>query len=405
VKILVLSNLYPPYVLGGYEILCGQVTEQLRARGHDITVLTTRIPDGQHDAAPDAAGADYPVLRPLEPYLPFDRPAVRMRRRVRHVGRHNAEATRRVLARERFDLVFVWSQLRLTVGPLRVLRAQSVPTAITLNDEHLAAALPVALRHDPRGIAAYLLDRTLFRRDMLPSLDFASITCISERLKRDLLRRCVRVPHAKVIYQGIPVERFPVKDQPGAIGSPLRLLYVGQLHAYKGVHTLIEGAHRLVERLGGAEVNVMIIGDGPADYRAQLADAARAGPARVELVGKRQHDALPQSYREHDIFVFPSAWAEPFGLTHLEAMASGTPVVSTNDGGHAELLRDGENALVFPKGDAGALAERLARLVEQPDLALRLAAEARRDVEQQFSLTRYIGDLEDFLADAAARRH
>lgn len=95
-------------------------------------------------------------------------------------------------------------------------------------------------------------------------------------------------------------------------------------------------------------------------------------------------------------------WTEPFGLTHLEAMASGTPVVSTNDGGHAELLRHGQNALVFEKGDSVDLAAQIARLVSESGLAPRLAAQARRDVEQHFSLTRYIDDLEHFLARAAA---
>lgn len=396
-KILVLSNLYPPYVLGGYEILCGQVTEHLRERGHDITVLTTAMPAG-------AGSDDDPrVLRWLEPYLPFDQPPAIMRGRRLVTGRRNAAATRRLLAERSFDLVFVWSQLRLTVGPLRALKALGVPTAITQNDEHLATFLPAPLRLRPRGIAAYLVDRSIFAWSMLPNLDFAAVTCISERLKRDLLRRGVAVPHAEVIYQGIPVERFPPKAEPGVIGQPLRLLYVGQLHAYKGVHTLIEAAHRLVGVLDGAEVKLSIIGDGPKDYRDRLADAAGAGEAEVVLVGKLAHDALSRSYREHDIFVFPSMWAEPFGLTHLEAMASGTPVVSTNDGGHAELLRHGENALVFEKGDAVDLAAQLARLVADPALARRLAVEARKDVEQHFSLSRYIDDLEDFLGRAAAR--
>jgi glycosyltransferase involved in cell wall biosynthesis len=397
VKILVLSNLYPPYVLGGYEILCGQVTEHLRERGHEITVLTTRMPAGSGE------DDDPRVLRWLEPYLPFDRPPAILRRQRLLIGRRNAAATRRLLAERSFDLVFVWSQLRLTVGPLRVLKALGVPTAITQNDEHLATYLPAPPKLRLRSLGAYLADRSVFAWSMLPKLDFAAVTCISERLKRDLLQRGVAVPHAQVIYQGIPVERFPQKPDPGVIHRPLRLLYVGQLHAYKGVHTLIEAAHRLAAEPGAGEIKVSIIGDGPEDYRDRLAAAAAAGNAEVDLVGKRAHDELPRAYREHDIFVFPSMWAEPFGLTHLEAMASGTPVVSTNDGGHAELLRHGENALVFEKGDSADLAAQIARLVSESGLAPRLAAQARRDVEQHFSLTRYIDDLEHFLARAAAR--
>ena len=393
-KILMLSNLYPPHVLGGYEILCAQVAEQLRARGHEVSVLTTRSPDGL--ALADAEG----VHRLLEPYRPFSVPAPRDPLRRVRVGRRNAEATRLFLAGKRFDLAFVWSQLRLTLGPLRALQEAGIPTALTLNDEHLAGYLPIRAAPAPRRLAAWALDRTLLASATLSGVRLDAVTCISHRLKQDLVRRGLPVEGARVIHQGIPVERFPLKSQPGTIGRPLRLLYVGQLHPYKGVHTLLEAAHRLAGTLGGASVEVSVVGDGPADYKARLEREA-AGPARVRFAGKQPHHALPAVYRDHDIFVFPSTWAEPFGLTHLEAMASGTPVVSTADGGHAELMRDGENALVFGKDDAAHLAARLAELVTTPGLAPRLAANARADVERRFSMDRYVSDVEGFLAAAA----
>ena len=86
------------------------------------------------------------------------------------------------------------------------------------------------------------------------------------------------------------------------------------------------------------------------------------------------------------------------GLTHLEAMASGTPVASTADGGQAEFLEHDGNALVFPKGDAAALAAALARLLDDGALRTRLAREARAMVENRFTMRRYVDDLEALLA-------
>lgn len=77
----------------------------------------------------------------------------------------------------------------------------------------------------------------------------------------------------------------------------------------------------------------------------------------VECLGKVPHDRVSALYRSHDLFVFPSIWQEPFGLTPLEAMASGIPVISTVNGGHGEFVQHKINAFVFKEGDADMLAD------------------------------------------------
>ncbi|MDP8227852.1 MAG: glycosyltransferase family 4 protein, partial [Candidatus Electryoneaceae bacterium] len=97
--------------------------------------------------------------------------------------------------------------------------------------------------------------------------------------------------------------------------------------------------------------------------------------------------------------VFSSIWQEPFGLTHLEAMASGTPVISTADGGHGEFLEDNVNSLIFEKENDQQLAEHMIRLIDDADLRKRLALTARKVVEEHFTLNGYIDRLEQFLRD------
>ncbi len=86
------------------------------------------------------------------------------------------------------------------------------------------------------------------------------------------------------------------------------------------------------------------------------------------------------------------------------AMASGTTVVSTTDGGHAEFLRQGENCLTFRTGDANGLASALVRLRESPDLSRRLARSARGQVERDFTLAEYVGRLEPWLLATAVSK-
>jgi glycosyltransferase involved in cell wall biosynthesis len=114
-------------------------------------------------------------------------------------------------------------------------------------------------------------------------------------------------------------------------------------------------------------------------------------------MGHVPHNALPEIYRTHDLFVFPSTWAEPFGLTHLEAMASGTPVVSTAEGGHGEFLRHDVNACIFKPNSDYELADRLQDLIHSPEKATRIAVAARAQVERDFSVQAYTQRLETWL--------
>ncbi|HEX9165977.1 MAG TPA: glycosyltransferase family 4 protein, partial [Gemmatimonadales bacterium] len=368
--------------------------------GHEVSVLTS-------DHGEVAAGTDHGpvrVRRALRLFQPFGE-AGRVSRRARwHIHRVNRQITADHLADERPDLVFVWSQLRLTLGAAQAAEQSGLPVCYTFNDEHLAGYLPRRWAATPRALAGALADRTLFRDGTTSGLRLSHATAISRRVVDNLVAAGAPVATSRVVYQGIPVERFPCKANPGSVGTPARVLYAGQLHPTKGVDTLIDAMHRLAAARPGSAPTLTIAGDGPAPYPESLRRLAAGGPARIEFLGKVAYADLPALYRAHDLFVFPSRWQEPFGLTHLEAMASGLPVVSTADGGHGEFLRDSVNALVFQKGNEEALAERIGALLDDPGLGKRLALAGRVMVERDFSLARYVTDLEQWLEEVRRAR-
>ncbi len=391
-RILVISNLYPPHYLGGYELLCAQVVEALRDRGHDVLVLTSHFRVDDRDP-PQEEG----VARDLELYLPFGQPPRLSRRRRYQAGKENARKTQQWLADFQPDVVFVWSQLRLTVGAARAAEASKIPVLYTFNDTHPFGYLPGKLVLGPRGLWRLASDWLLMRSGTTLGLRFAHTTCISQTLKEELLTGGLPIESSRVIYQGIPLERFPCKENPGTIGHPAKVLYAGQLHPYKGVHTLLWALAQLVAQ--GRKIELTIVGDGPNDYVASLHKQADAIPTSIDFLGRLPHDALPACYRAHDLFVFPSIWSEPFGLTHLEAMASGTPVITTIDGGQRELAQSEKNALVFHKEDHRELTCQIERLLDDPALARSLAREARKRVESDFTLAGYVEKLETYLAE------
>ena len=388
-RILAISNLYPPQVLGGCEILCAQACEALERRGHTVRVLTSG-----HGGAESSPG----VLRELSLYQPFGEPGRILRLRRHAVGRENARRTQEAIEAFRPGVIFVWNLLRLTVGPARAAQSSGVPVVYTFNDENIASYLPARFGLQPRKVAASLIDRLAFPGTTLRGLDLRRSTCISLHVKEKLLAAGVAVAPAEIIYQGIPLDRFPRRATLDRTAGPTRVLYAGQLLRNKGVHTLIQAAHLAAK---SAPLRLTIAGDGPEEVKRELRALLSGGPAIGEFLGRVPHADLPAIYRAHDLFVFPSLGPEAFGLTHLEAMASGTPVVSTRDGGQAEFLIDGENALVFPAGDAQALSGMLLALVQDLELARRLADNARELVERKFSLDRYISQVEDLLSRAA----
>ncbi len=392
-RLLIVTNLYPPYYLGGYEVLCENAVAELRRRGHDVFVLTSVHGIG----APERGES---LVRSLQTTVPWDRPAQgRNRWATLQTTKHNYRETRAVLEQMEPDLVFFWSQGRITLGPAYAAQDAGYRTAFTMNDYHwnqFVVALPGS-----RGLKrlARVGENRLMPQLFLDGIDLTNTTCISKKLRADLVNEGVQVANAEVLYQGIPIEQFPMREQPGEMHQPVRFLYVGQLHEYKGPHTAVAAFADLSARKG-TPMTLTLVGAGPDEYTRRLhamVDELGIGQS-VSFTGRLPVDSLPTLYREHDIFLFTSIWPEPFGLTFLEAMASGIPVISTTVGGQSECLDDGENCLTFTAGDASSLAGNMERLMYDAALRRAIAITARRRVEDEFTMQAYIDRIEGFLA-------
>jgi glycosyltransferase involved in cell wall biosynthesis len=181
------------------------------------------------------------------------------------------------------------------------------------------------------------------------------------------------------------------------------LLFAGRIAEEKGLHTVIEALTLLRDegRTGRARLTVA----GPTQEADYLASVSRRVvgyglQADVRLIGPVSPEAMPELYREHDVFLFPSIWEEPFSIGLLEAMASGLAVVGTTTGGSQEVLTHEANGLTFPPGDARELARQLRRVFD-PDLRRRIGCEARKSVERGFSTGRMVERVEGFLCRAS----
>jgi len=391
-NILILSNLYPPHILGGYEILCAQVVAYLKERGHQVHILTS-----------DHGGAvsDAEVTRTLKVYQDFDKKATFQRKERRRTAKYNARETEKVLRQRKPDVVFIWSLLRLTPSCAHVAQHLGFPTVFTFNDENISSFAFHSFALSPKQAVHCVFD-LLSPLITLRGLDFTHTTCISTLLKNNLLAKRLPLEESRVIYQGIPIEQFPLKENPGIKNTPTKILYAGQLHPYKGVHTIFEALSILEKGNKLGPCSLTIVGKGTEEYTQKLQGLAATLSMPVEFKGLVPHVSLPEIYREMDVFIFPSIWEEPFGLTHLEAMSSGLPVISTANGGQGEFLENGENSLTFAPDDPKDLALQLERLLGDDKLFKDLSEKGRLTVEKKFTFSRYVDELEALLSNTVA---
>ena len=399
-KILIVSNLYPPFVLGGYEILCARVVASFRARGHEVVVLTTG--GARHDDAGNAASrenrlagpAGETIFRDLKLFLPFgEKPQLARAARQAAEG-PNRKAAKNALAAFCPAVVFVWSQLRLGLGAAREAEAEGYPVVYTMNDDHILGFKPGS-RSGIRGALRFIQEELLYPASTWRGLRLENVAAISETVRSRLSSVDPRFFFARIAMQGIPLELFPPKAEIGSAHRPFRILYAGQLHRYKGVHTLVEA----VALAGPADFALTVAGAGDPGYEAELKSRAVELGLDATFIGKVPADAMGEIYRQADAFAFTSVWDEPFGLTHLEAMASGLPVASVGHGGPGEFLVDDVNALIFGKEDAPGLAGCLRRFADDEALRRRIAAAGRRTVETRFSIESYADRLEAILLE------
>ncbi len=413
-RVLFVSNYYPPFEVGGYEQLCRDVAEALAARGHQVEILTCNR--GAGEQVPPGACRVHRALRLLPDYESKVGPAIQFFVSRRGGERHNLASLRQVAEAFRPDVVLFWN-------------LEGLPTSLAMAAEALpgvAVAYWVAGRSpaEPEEFWRYWsaparspLKRAakwcaarvalgVMRSEGHPRRPaMRHLALVSEYMRQQALDAGTVPEDARVIYNGVEVQHFH-RSREGIGQDGLRILYAGRLSADKGVHTLIEALAIATQGFGSAWVQLTLAGKGPDDYLADLQRQVVEGRLtdRVTFLGWVPREAMPDLMAEHDVLVLPTTHQEPFARVVLEAMASGLVVVGTVTGGTGEILKDGETGLTFEAGDAGGLARQLGRLSRDPALCWRLARAGQRLVADRFSLERMVDNIEGFLASAYAEQ-
>jgi glycosyltransferase involved in cell wall biosynthesis len=346
VRVLALSNLYPPQALGGYEMSCADVMTRWAAAGHEVEVLTT---DAHLVDAPEAT--DVAVRRRLRWFWEDHRIVQPGRWGTARVERHNAKVLAATLREVRPDVVSVWAMGAMSLSLLARVRDSGTPSVWMVCDEW-----PV---YGPR------LDAWSARRGRpVPDPGDATLCWVSDYVRRKVTDVTGWQPRREdVTGSGIDLRDFPLRDVEDRPWR-WRLLGVGRVEPRKGFRTAVEALALLP-----AEATLRIAGPDDGAHAAELRElAGELGVADRLTIAAVPRAGLAELYADSDAVLFTSSWNEPFGLVPLEAMACATPVVAAPTGGATEFLVDGTNCLAVPTGDAAAVAAACERLAADPAL-------------------------------------
>jgi glycosyltransferase involved in cell wall biosynthesis len=209
-----------------------------------------------------------------------------------------------------------------------------------------------------------------------------------------LIRHGVSASRVRVVPYGVELGKLPDKvSLPLQFSSeyPLRLGFIGSLVELKGPHIILEALRRLGEK------SRLICFDcyGPTEpaepYVWFLREQARRVQGTVRFEGTFEHKEIGRVLRTLHLLVIPSLWYESAPLVLCSALSAGVPVLVSALGGLTEAVSEGASGLAFPAGDAAALAERIAALLENPALLRRLHQGAEGHPR---TIQEYVNDIE-----------
>lgn len=359
-RLLLLTNLYPPQNLGGFGLCLQRLCQGLETLGYEPLVLCSDAP------YLGPAGLDPRVCRSLQLLGSYEGGISRLGDSGEEQRRqqHNQRLLTKILKRFKPQVCLVGNLDLLGLELLDTVLAHGVPT-----QQHVGfMGAPMPLHQYPWGKGAY-------------GMAFAS-----GEVKRLLQQQGFPVVQQPVVYPPLMQNEPPRASQPRA--GALRVGYCGLLMQSKGVHVLLEAVARLRAGGNGQQLNIQLAGKAFApNYENELRDyCERVGiTALVQWRGFLEGEELQSFYADLDVLVFPSLHPESFGMVVAEAMVTGVVPISSGVGGAYEVITHGRNGLLVPPGDSNALAEALHWCKAQPQQRQAMGQRARRDALRRYT--------------------
>uniref|UniRef100_UPI004047449C glycosyltransferase family 4 protein n=1 Tax=Cyanobium sp. TaxID=2164130 RepID=UPI004047449C len=396
-RLLVVTNLYPPQELGGYGRAMADFVWGLQQRAHQLQVITSDAPYLQAPGRPDGAvgPSGELVARQLQLKGSYEGGVQLLQDPAACAALDHSNAVRlRGWLAQGWDGVLVGNLDLLGPELLSVLLEPGIPVL-----QHVGFVTPPFAPHQ------------------LPKAPNYTLVAASAAVRQSLVAAGLPVAQAPVVYPGARTELFgpDATGRPSAVAAalalvaagqplgspanPLKVGFAGLLMGSKGAHSLVQALIALHGQGVALQAN-LAGGSFQEGYREQLeALLAGAGLAdQVRFVGQLDRPRLARFWALHQVGVFASTYPEAFGIVAAEVMASGVALLTTGVGGAGELIEPGASGLRFEPGNPASLVQAFRQLLADPALLARLAAAGQQRSEALFSVAKAAEQLERLLA-------
>lgn len=363
-RILVITNLYPPQELGGYGRSMFNFANELRARGHEVRILTSYLPS--LDPCPEHEPF---IDRSLELFGDWINGQIVNHPEPEPIILKNIVTVTRIIRELKPDFILA--------GNLNLINYNII--APILNNFDVPLLHHLGYQDNP--FPNHLLPRH-------PHFFFAGASqWIMQRNITPGYENC------DFVYPGAKVRDFMLNTPVSS--RRLNIAYASLVSRSKGIGTLVNALSVLKSQ--GIDFSCTVAGKIlDQELYEELLHVSKCNgfEQQITFTGNLNIQELMGLYSRHNVLVFPSINPEAFGITPVEAMAAGLPVISTGQGGAAEVVEDGYSGIITPPGDHNALADALISLLQNPEEWEKMGRAAKRRALEVFDISVSVDKLE-----------
>lgn len=373
-KILVISNYYPPHYIGGYELACFNTVEYLKKSGHTVYVLTGDYLQKSH--------CFEEVYRGLK-YINYDKPSFWDKHQVET---HNYKVTQNVIKDFSPDIVYLWSLRLISLSPAMAVQNLHIKKIFEIGDFWMKGYLSSNFLSKIKRMIKNILPFTIGSK-----IELSPAICVSKWVAKEM-EKTYETKQIHIIPNGTNIQQKSKKN----LNKNIKYLFCGRADYTKGIDIALKALGNLKDRgIDNFEFN--IYGSGNTNYINKCKNIVNALQLNKQVTFYGKTDDVQKLYSQHDILLMPTRMKEPFGLVIIEAMAAGVVVIATNAYGPAEIINNNKDGLLFKEEDVSDLTNSILKLHNNKYLYHQLREEAFYKVFNKYNLENVKKRVEDVL--------